>query len=218
MTRSTTFGRARAGVYVLAVLTTPVLHGLGFPPASLHALAWVAMVPWFVAIRLASTAMALVLSAVITLAGGYAVASWLPDAVENYYRQPLAVGMGLFVGVWAVTVAPSVLAFTACYRALARRTVVTLPLLAGGAWAASELGRVRLFIGDPFGLFGYSQVGVGPVVQIGDVTGVYGVSFVLAAVNVALAELCLTMVRARRATADVVAGLGLVAAVTRSSS
>ncbi len=205
--------RTRLGLYAVAVLTTPVLHGLGFPPANLGAVAWVAMVPWFAAIRVAGWATALGLSALITLAGSYTVASWLPDAVVNYYRQPLVVGMGVFVGVWAVTVAPAVLAFTVCYRALARRAVVTLPLLAGAAWAASEFGRVRLLVGDPFGLFGYSQVDCAPLVQISEVTGVYGVSFVLAAVTVALAELALPIGSRRRVTGDVIAGLGLVAVV-----
>jgi apolipoprotein N-acyltransferase len=45
----------RALTYGLALLVTPVLHGLAFPPWSLWWLAWVAFVPWFVAIRLAST-------------------------------------------------------------------------------------------------------------------------------------------------------------------
>jgi apolipoprotein N-acyltransferase len=46
-----------------------------------------------------------------------------------------------------------------------------------------------LITGNPWGLIGYSQAGVLPVIQIADVTGVYGVGFVLVASNAALAEL-----------------------------
>jgi apolipoprotein N-acyltransferase len=86
-------------------------------------------------------------------------------------------------------------------------------LLAGAAWAGAELARARLLAGDPFGLFGYSQVPVAHMVQIADVTGVYGISFVLAAVNVALAELWLALGWHRGATRAAVAGVALSAAV-----
>ena len=208
--------RTRAIVYAGALLTTPILHGLTFPPASLHWVAWVALVPWFVALRLASTGGALVLTSVITLAGSYAVAGWLPRGVAMYYGQPLIVGIGFFVGVWIVTVGPWVLVFTVCYRALARRLttprgLATLPLLAGAAWTGTELGRVRLLIGDPFGLFGYSQVGIAPMMQIADITGVYGISFLLACVNIGFAELCVSL-GMRQLRAGAAAGM-LAAAV-----
>jgi apolipoprotein N-acyltransferase len=203
--------RQRRVMYALAVLVTPALHGLCFPPASLAPAAWVAFVPWFVAIRLATLAEAVALSCIVTLAGSYFVASWLPRAVATYYAQPLGIGITLFAGVWAVTVAPWVIAFTLGYRALARRFVVALPLLAGAAWVAAELGRVRLLIGDPFGLFGYTQIDIAPVVQIADISGPYGVSFVLVAANVALAELWLSSTGAQHRAAAVT-GLGVVGA------
>jgi apolipoprotein N-acyltransferase len=204
-------GRPRALVYGLALLTTPALHGLAFPPANLHSLAWIAFVPWFVAIRLAPAGTALLLTSTVTLLGSYLVTTWLPRAVAVYYGQPVTVGVALLIGVWAVTVAPWVLLFTLSYRALARRVAWTLPLLAGAAWAAAELGRVRLLVGDPFGLLGYSQTDVAPLVQIADVTGVYGVSFVVAAVNVGLAELGLAAITGRRVTAPL---CGLALALT----
>ena len=201
---------SRAPVYALALLVTPVLHGLSFPPFGLAALAWIAFVPWFAAIRLAGPVAALAITSFTTFAGSTVVASWLPRAVANYYGQPFAVGVALFVGVWAVTVAPFVLAFTVAYRALGRRGPVVLPLLAGAAWAATELCRVELLVGNPFGLLGYSQSAVLPVVQVADVTGVYGVSFVLAAVNAALAEL---WIGGRRALAGLGAAVAVAAAV-----
>lgn len=197
---------SRALAYALALAVTPVLHGLSFPPFGHAVLAWIAFVPWFAAIRLAGPVAALAITSFTTFAGSTVVASWLPRAVANYYGQPFALGVAFFVGVWAVTVAPFVLAFTLAYRALARRASWTVPLLAGAAWAATELCRVELLVGNPFGLLGYSQAAVLPLVQVADVTGIYGVSFVLAAMNAALAELWIV---GRRA----LPGLGATVAV-----
>jgi apolipoprotein N-acyltransferase len=182
----------RALTYATALLATPVLHGLSFPTWSLWGLAWIAFVPWFAALRLASTTpRALLVTCLTTLAGSYVVAGWLPRAVANYWDQPPHVGAALFVGVWLVTVAPAVVVFTLCYRAAARRHGASMAIVAGAAWAGTEFLRVELGIGDPFGLLGYTQVPFSPLVQIADLTGVYGVSFAVAAANAALAELWL---------------------------
>lgn len=62
---------------------------------------------------------------------------------------------------------------------------ITLPLL----WVGFEWARLLLATGH-FDLFalGYSQARLGPLVQIADVTGVYGISFLVAAVNGLLAD------------------------------
>ena len=67
-------------------------------------------------------------------------------------------------------------------------------MLAAAAWAALELARGRLltgsslFVGNPWALIAYSQVGSDALVQIAAVTGVYGISFCIVAVNAAVAE------------------------------
>jgi apolipoprotein N-acyltransferase len=63
--------------------------------------------------------------------------------------------------------------------------------------------------GFPWGLLGYSQYSVLPVIQIAEVTGVYGVSFVVVAVNAALAGTLMLTWR-RGATGIGVAGALLV--------
>lgn len=181
----------RYGVYLWALVVAPVLYGAAFPLHRWSGPAWIGLAPWCVALRAAPTSLALVIVWVSTLIGSYLCTPWLAPAVANYYQQPLALGGILFVGIWVVAIGPYVTAFTLCYRGLARRPSVWLPLLAGAAWAAAEAGRVRLLIGEPFGLFGYSQVDLTPLMQVADITGVYGISFILIAVNVAFGEICL---------------------------
>ncbi len=154
------------------------------------------------------------------IVAAYLVGQWLPRAVSTYFQQPPLVGALFFVGVAGVMVAPYTVAFAAAYHGLGRRPGVATPVLAGAAWTAAELARGRLltgtpfFIGNPWALLGYSQVGLAPLVQIASVTGVYGITFALATANGGLAELWLARRgdRSCRRRATVGAALALVPA------
>ena len=61
--------------------------------------------------------------------------------------------------------------------------------LAPALWVAGEWLRGWLMGGFPWGLLGYSQHGALPVIQIAELGGVYAVSFLIVAVNAALAGL-----------------------------
>jgi apolipoprotein N-acyltransferase len=158
----------------------------------LRPLAWLALAPFFVALARAGPRRALLLGWIWGVVAAYLVGQWLPRAVSGYYEQPPLVGVAFFLGVATTMVAPYTIAFAVAYNFLARHRRATA-LLVAAAWTAAELGRGRLFtgtpffIGNPWALLGYSQMGWPPIVQIAAVTGVYGVTFALAALNAALA-------------------------------
>jgi apolipoprotein N-acyltransferase len=174
-------------------------YSLAFPPVGLHALAWVALVPFLLALRSVGTGGALLLGVLFSLGMGFLVADALPAAVESYFGQSKLRAWAFSAWVFAFTGGLYYMAFALAYRALARRTTAALPFLTAAAWTAAELGRGRLltgtsfFVGNPWGLIGYSQADVLPLVQIASVTGVYGVGFVLVAVNAAWVELWLAV-------------------------
>lgn len=184
----------RAATSLALTGSSAVVFGLAFPPTSWQPLAWVALVPFFVALSNADLRGRLLLGWLWAVLFAWAVGDWMPGSIATYYRQPLALGVGFFLGVSTLMVAPYVMAFASLYRPLARAAPTLAPLLVAAAWAACELGRGRLFtgspvfIGNPWGLSGYSQTGT-PIAQIADLTGVYGIGFTLAAVNASLAQL-----------------------------
>ena len=96
--------------------------------------------------------------------------SWLPIALLAGY-------CGLYTGLPAAAVAAVGRAWGPA-RGLAIAPVV---------WVAGEWTRGWLMGGFPWGLLGYSQHTVLPVIQIAELAGVWGVSFVLAAAASALA-------------------------------
>lgn len=183
-------GLARLALTVASGL----LYGLAFPPQSIAALAWVALVPFFLALRGASLRAAFGLGWLWSLLAAWSVGEWMPAAVQTYYLQPRIAGVVVFLVVASSMVAPYHTAFALAYRVLARRRGAPLVLVTAAAWTAAELLRGRLltgtplFIGNPWALLGYSQPGALVLLQIADVAGVYGIGFVLAAANAGLAE------------------------------
>jgi apolipoprotein N-acyltransferase len=186
------------------------LYGLCFPIASVQLLAWVALVPFFAAVRRASPSRAVLLGWVWTITAAYFVGDWFARSVATYYQQPILIGVAFFIGVSSLMAAPFYMAFAVCYRMLVRFPRPIVPFLAAAAWAGAELARARLVGGNPWALFGYSQMGMDRLVQIADVTSVYGVSFALVAVNAALVEVMVAGRERRHALVAPAAAAGLV--------
>ena len=61
-------------------------------------------------------------------------------------------------------------------------------------WVALEMLRARLLTGFPWNLLGVSQSRILPVIQIASLTGVYGVSFLMAWFSVALVCACAALI------------------------
>lgn len=175
-------------------------------------LAWVALVPLLLVLRLTSQACyAFAAAGVWGMAAAYGVTSWLPTTLADYYGQPFLLGLGLFLCAAAAMGALEYALFAIAWRrALLQWPALTVPLAAAG-FAAAELGRARVLTGNPWGLLGYSQMGLTKeggdlaaslalrVVQVADFGGVFAVSFVIIAVNAALAEVLLAGLQRSRA-------------------
>ena len=70
---------------------------------------------------------------------------------------------------------------------------ITLPFI----WVGSEIGRAVFFSGFPWFFLSHSQYKVLTLTQISDVVGAYGVSFLVAAVNGAVADILFALARVR---------------------
>lgn len=161
------------------------LYGLAFPPVGWWPLAWVALVPFLVALRGSRPRRAIGLGVVLGITLSYGVGTWMPDAVINYYEQSFAVGVLIFLACALWQASWQYAAFALLYRRLAGR--LTPPLAVGAAWTTAEVARTYVPFGNPWALLGYSQTAAPLVVQVADVTGVFGVSFLVMTVNAALA-------------------------------
>ncbi|HEV7735453.1 MAG TPA: apolipoprotein N-acyltransferase [Candidatus Binatia bacterium] len=179
-------------VQLVVASASAIACAWAFPPAPLPLLAWVAYVPLLVILRrAASVPGALLLAWTWLTIFAWNVGSWLPRSVSRYYDQPTLVGVAFFFGVSTGMAGLYYMVFAAMYRRLSRLPAWIVPGMAAAAWVTVEFGRAALLTGNPWGLTGYSQVAWTPVVQMADVTGVYGITFAVLLLNAAFAEMWL---------------------------
>lgn len=141
------------------------LAGAAFTPLGLWPLAWVALTPWILGLSRSSVRGGLVSGGAFGLVFFWFGMGWL--------RHPTwlaALGLGVYHGLFFAGASLAL-------RPLARsRSVVVLAC----AWVGLDLLLGRLFTGIPWLLLGYSQIPWPTVIQVADVTGVHGVTFLLA--------------------------------------
>src|SRR5437870_136180 len=181
------------------LLLFPVLSGtllvLCFPKYDLDFLAWIALVPLLIAIREKPwrTAFGQGWLAGLVYFGG--TLSWVINAMHQYGKVPFPLSflvMLLLAGYCALFVA----LFAAILVTLPDSRGVLRPWTAAALWVTLEWLRGHLFSGFPWALLGYSQYHALSVIQIADITGVYGVSFILVLANTVIAKI-LEAIRSR---------------------
>jgi apolipoprotein N-acyltransferase len=75
--------------------------------------------------------------------------------------------------------------------AFARRPAAYRPFLLAAAWTVYELAKSSGFLGYPWGLIAYPPNTIPLLTQIVDITGIWGLSFVMALINTSLSETAL---------------------------
>ncbi|NOT01629.1 MAG: apolipoprotein N-acyltransferase [Phycisphaerales bacterium] len=165
---------AVAGLLSLSLLFTSLIPA----PLDQWYLAYVCLVPWLIVI------------------GGTALA-------RRVYVFAWVLGFAFFLINMRWMYAPTgvgyvaLSAYLACYFPLAacpirhavRRRRIPLAIAVPVVWVGAEFLRGLVLSGFPWFFLAHSQYRILPVIQISDLVGAYGVTFVLAAVNGAIADL-----------------------------
>jgi apolipoprotein N-acyltransferase len=161
---------------------------LAFPKFNLEVLAWGAFIPWLWAMNKKSPSQAAYLGLVAGFVFFTGLLYWIYVVLTEYGHLPGWVSI-FFLIVLTAYLALYFSAFAFSLRWVADKIDLPETLFAPPLWVSLEYLRGILFSGFPWGLLGYSQFLSFPMVQISDITGVYGVSFVIVLVNVALYRL-----------------------------
>ena len=172
---------------MLAALSGLLLT-ISFPTTDWWVAAWVALVPLLWVVRDSRPREAFGLGLVAGLVHYLTVLFWILNTMTHYGKLSYPAGLGVLVLLSA---------YMALYVGLFSWAVVVLPgggrarrwLLAPAAWVALELARGHALGGFPWANLGYSQYTVLPIIQIADLTGVYGVAFLIVLVNSTVVEL-----------------------------
>ena len=199
-------GWAKPDRCLLVAAGSGILLAAAFPRPDLYPLAWIALIPLLLVMRQRPFATGFTAGLVFFAAVLY----WLNLVMTTY---------GGLSPVLSLLAYLFLLSYLAVYFGLATWLAVTLeknlkiPYLftLPPIWVAFEYLRSWLFTGFPWGIIGYSQQNFSVAIQSSDVTGIYGVSLMLVAVNCALAGIIATPKRG-------LAQLGVVATIMISIS
>ena len=171
--------------WVLAVLSAILLF-LSFPNANLFPLAWVALVPFFIALRHTANGKPTFWIGYLTgflFFGGLLTAIALLYPYANIFAT--MVGYLLLVGYTALYFG----VFSSLMRMVPWRSGLLFPVVAAVIWTALEWVRSWLFTGFPWGSIGYSQWNNPLGIQIASLVGVHGISFVIVLFNAGIATM-----------------------------
>jgi len=163
-----------------AVVSGLMLTGV-FPNLDLSWLAWCALVPLFLAVSGASAGTGFRLGFTTGLVHYLTLTYWLAHTMTTYGGLPwiLAVPI-LFLLAACLALFPAAVAWII---AISKPTAFFSLILIPSVWAGLEYVRSFLFSGFPWEILGYSQYRLLPLIQIADILGPYGVSFLIVAVN-----------------------------------
>ena len=167
--------------YLLAILSGAML-ALSFPRPGIAPLAWFAFVPLLIAAAGAPPRLGFKLGFLAGFTAYAGLLYWLNIVMVSYGKLHWSVSGTLYLVLCAYLALYPGLVIWLVGRA-GRRGVPALcsfPLF----WVGCELIRSHLLTGFPWALLGYSQYRTLPLIQVCDLTGVYGVSFLIALANV----------------------------------
>lgn len=168
---------------ILAVLSGLLLTG-SFPKIGIDWLAWFALVPLLISLKNSSLTNSFRLGFIAGLAHYITLAYWLVYTMQTYGNLPLyqcisvlflfAAYLSLYIAVFSVVL------IRLCAKPV--NCLFIIPCL----WVSLEYIRNYLFSGFPWGLLGYSQFNNLHLIQISDIFGIYGVSFLIVLANAAI--------------------------------
>jgi len=170
----------------LSALTGLILV-FAFPPIGLGFAAYFAFVPLMFALhragqtRLRGLALGFTAGVVFFVGTVY----WVVHSMYYYGGVPVLISIPVMFAL-AAYLAIYFAFFGLFFSAFSARAPVLRVVAIAALWVSLEYLRGHLFTGFPWVLLGYSQTPYLPVIQIADITGVSGLSFIVMAVNAAL--------------------------------
>lgn len=162
-----------------------ILLILSFPNFDFEFLAWFALVPLFYAIEGKSPWKGFWVGFSTGFISFLGILYWIIVAVHNYGNVPLILSILVLlflVGYLSLYIATFAFLYRLIQIRLGLQTILLAPLL----WASLEYLRSFFLTGFPWASLAYSQYINLPIIQLSEVTGIYGLSFIILLVNACL--------------------------------
>lgn len=164
--------RTKIGVAVVSGLMLTA----SFPPGKLDWIAWIAIVPLLWCLKNETPSRAFRLGLIAGFAHYMTLIYWIVSVLKHYGGLPLLISLCvLILFCLYLSLFPAFFSYLLC-----KIKGSFFPLFMGaGIWVVMEFLRAKLLTGFPWCLLGYSQYKHLELIQIADLAGVYGISFLI---------------------------------------
>jgi apolipoprotein N-acyltransferase len=188
---------------IFLCLLSGVLLALPFNNGKFWIFSWLGFVPAFFALNNKSLRQAAFLFFITGIIFWWGVIYWLVH-VTLAGTAVLVLYLSLYFAIFGLIIRP-------CTKHSTPYALIFIP----SVWVLLEFIRGHLMTGFPWALLGYSQYLNLMAIQIADITGTWGVSFLLIFVNVAIVEIIYSATKSLRLRLGIVAVLlGLFLSLT----
>ncbi len=167
---------------------------LSFPKFDLFPLAWFAIAPILVMLYGRSKGESFRTGLFFGLSYFFGTVYWIYHSINNYGHISFAASLAI-VFILSLYLSLYTAIFCTLYSSIIKKTDLPALFVAPVLWTALELLRSYAFTGFPWSSLGYSQYKFLIFIQSADITGIYGISFLIVAVNGALADFFLMKIR-----------------------
>ncbi|RJQ56517.1 MAG: apolipoprotein N-acyltransferase [Nitrospiraceae bacterium] len=182
---------------IMLSLFSGLLLVLSFPPFDYYMLAWTALVPLLTAIWEKNTKASFLLGALAGFAYFLGTLYWVFHSMYYYGYIPMPFSI-LMVILLCLYLALYTGIFSVLFNYISRSSGLPALFIAPVLWVSLEYLRTYALTGFPWSSLGYSQYRFLFLVQAADVTGVYGISFLVAATNSAVFDVLVSWPRRLR--------------------
>jgi apolipoprotein N-acyltransferase len=165
---------------LLAVFSGLLLTGL-FPPCGLSWLAWAALLPLFISLEGTTPTQALKLGLLAGMVHFMSLIYWIIFVLDHYGNLNVFLSLGPYL-LLCFYLALYIAVFSWGTARILRSSSFPAFFIAA-LWVSLEYVRGHFLTGFPWCLLGYSQYAHLQLIQVADITGVYGVSFLIVLSN-----------------------------------
>ncbi len=166
----------------LLAIASGVMIALSFPNSGLSFLAWIALIPLLTALEGATLATAFRIGFTCGLTAYAGILYWVNIVITDYGHLPWAASVPLYLSLsaWLALFYGFATLLARAGEQVGIKSAFSLPV----AWVAGDLLRSFLMTGSPWAMLGHTQYRILPLIQIADICGVFGITFLIVLANV----------------------------------
>ena len=162
-----------------------ILLVLSFPPLDFYPLAWIAIVPLLVSLHGKNPKTSFFLGMLTGSIYFIGTIYWVSHSMYVYGNLPAVLSLLVLI-LLCLYLALYTGIFSMLFNFLSGKPGMPVLFAVPALWVSLEFLRTYALTGFPWSVLGYSQYKFLPIIQVADITGVYGISFLVVAFNAAI--------------------------------